>query len=138
MDPRVEQITPETLTPIVRRALGQPAAVPTTWEITPVHGGWGSAVGGTAVYRVAGQTEAGAAWSLILKLLYERPGEPVDAPYYWKREYELYRSRMLEALPETGLTTPTIYHCAEYLGGEYRGSERSAELAEQLEHTRLV
>jgi hypothetical protein len=114
MDSRVENITKETLTPIVRDALDQPMVIPTTWEITPVHGGWGSAVGGTALYRIAGQTETGHAWSLVLKILYERPGETADSPYYWKREYELYRSHMLATLPETGLTTPLIYDCAEF------------------------
>jgi hypothetical protein len=106
-------ITKETLTPIVRQALDQPMAVPATWEITSIHGGWGSAVGGTALYRIAGQTETKDAWSLVLKILYERPGETVDSPYYWKREYELYRSQMLATLPQIGLTTPRIYHCAE-------------------------
>jgi hypothetical protein len=116
MDSRVASVSKETLTPIVRQALGRPAAHPSTWEIRPVHGGWGSAVGGTALYRFAGRTAGGEAWSLILKVLYERPGETVDAPYYWRREYELYRSRLLEALPRTGLTTPRIYLCAEYPG----------------------
>ena len=116
MDRRVENIALETLTPIVRQALDQPRATPTTWQVTPVHGGWGSAVGGTAIYRLAGQTETGNAWSVILKILYERPGEAVDSPYYWRREYELYRSQMLTTLPQIGLTTPLIYGCAEFPG----------------------
>jgi len=114
MDSRVENIAKETLTPIVRQALDQPMVVPTTWEITPIHGGWGSAVGGTALYRIVGQTETENTWSLVLKILYERPGETVDSPYYWKREYELYRSQMLATLPQIGLTTPLIYDCAEF------------------------
>jgi hypothetical protein len=109
-----EKITQGTLTPLVRQALDLPVAVPATWEITPVHGGWGSAIGGTALYRIAGQTETQDTWSLVLKILYERPGETVASPYYWKREYELYRSRMLTALPQIGLTTPVIYGCAEF------------------------
>lgn len=115
MDSRVENISKKSLTPIVRQVLDQPMAVPTTWEISSLHGGWGSAVGGTALYRIAGQTETKNSWSVILKILYERPGETVDSPYYWKREYELYRSRMLDTLPQTGLTTPIIYDCAEFL-----------------------
>jgi hypothetical protein len=82
MDSCVEDISRETLTPIVRQALDRPAALPDTWEITPIHGGWGSAVGGTALYRVAGQTETGDTWSVVLKVLYARPGEAVDSPYY--------------------------------------------------------
>jgi tRNA A-37 threonylcarbamoyl transferase component Bud32 len=113
MDPRVENISQDTLTPLVRRVLEQPSAAPTTWEIKVIHGGWGSAVGGTALYRVAGQTEKKDRWSIVLKVLYERPGETVDSPYYWKREYELYRSQMLATLPQIGLTTPIIYDCTE-------------------------
>jgi hypothetical protein len=114
MDNRIENLTKETLTPIVRKVLDQPMVVPTTWEITPIHGGWGSAVGGTALYRIVGQTETENTRSLVLKILYERPGETVDSPYYWKREYELYRSQMLATLPQTDLTTPLIYGCAEF------------------------
>jgi tRNA A-37 threonylcarbamoyl transferase component Bud32 len=114
MDSRVESITHETLTPIVRQLLDQPAAVPTTWEITPIHGGSGSMVGGTVLYRVSGKTEAPNTWSLVLKILYERPGETAESPYYWKREFELYRSRMLDSLPETGLRTPVIYECTAF------------------------
>ena len=43
-------------------------------------------------------------------------GETAGSPYYWKREYELYRSQMLATLPETGLTPPEIYACAEVPG----------------------
>ena len=100
MDRRVESITQETLTPMVRQVLDQPMAVPTTWEITPIHGGWGSAVGGTALYRIGGGTETKDTWSLMLKILYERPGETVDSPYFWKREYELYRSQSLSRCPK--------------------------------------
>jgi tRNA A-37 threonylcarbamoyl transferase component Bud32 len=114
MDPRIETISQETLTPLVRQVLDRPKAVPTTWEVTPMHGGMGSAVGGTALYRVAGQSETGEAWSLVLKILYERPGETVASPYYWKREYELYRSQILATLPQIGLTTPVIYHCVDH------------------------
>jgi len=114
MDPRVAKLTVQTLTPLVRQVLGRPETVPTTWEATTIHGGWGSAVGGTALYRIAGQTESQDPWSIVLKVLYERPGEAVDSPYYWKREYELYRSQMLATLPETGLTTPKIYGCTEH------------------------
>lgn len=60
------------------------------------------------------QIYGSAWWSLVLKVLYERPGETVDSPYYWKREYELYRSQMLATLPQTSLTTPIIYDCVEF------------------------
>ncbi|MBN1936731.1 MAG: phosphotransferase [Anaerolineae bacterium] len=113
MDDRIKNIDQETLIPLIRQALDDPTAVPASWDISIIYGGFGSMVGGTALYRVAGQTESGQPWSLVLKVLYARPDETVDSPYYWKREYELYRSRMLDALPETGLTTPLIYACTE-------------------------
>lgn len=97
-----------------REQIRQNAAAPVTWDVTAIHGGWGSAVGGTALYRITGETETDQDWSLVLKVLYARPDEPVDSPYYWKREYELYRSRMLDALPDTGLATPRIYACDEF------------------------
>jgi tRNA A-37 threonylcarbamoyl transferase component Bud32 len=114
MDARVQAITRETLTPLVQAALSDPAAQIANWQTSPVAGGWGGAVGGTALFRFSGQTEQNADWSLVLKILYARPGEDETAPYYWKREYELYRSRLLESLPDVGLTIPAFYGFAEY------------------------
>ncbi|MCA9964626.1 MAG: phosphotransferase [Anaerolineales bacterium] len=109
LDERVGGLTAETLTPIVRQVTGNPTAVPGAWAIEPMSGGWGGAVGGTALYRVHG-----VGWSLVLKVLYERPDEPVDAPVYWKREFDLYRSGLLAQLPPTGLRSPTVYATAEF------------------------
>ncbi|KAA3660991.1 MAG: hypothetical protein DWQ04_17780 [Chloroflexi bacterium] len=113
MDGRVKQLSTEQLCPLVCKALGRETAV-STHTITQIHGGSGSMVGGTALYRVSGTTSDETPWSLVLKILYEREGETAVSPYYWKREFELYRSRLLETLPQTGLTTPIIYDCIEY------------------------
>jgi hypothetical protein len=125
MDINVQAITNETLTPLVCKVVGEETAVAphafagagtsrgqaviTQWQIEPIHGGWGGAIGGTALYRFSGQTEQHGAWSLVLKILYERQGETELSPYYWKREYELYRSGLLNQLPDTGLMPPIIY-----------------------------
>ncbi|MEM7114159.1 MAG: phosphotransferase [Chloroflexota bacterium] len=114
-----KEITAEMLTPLVQQALGkQTAVVPAsgnTFHTSPIHGGWGGAIGGTALYRVTGETEEHGSWSLVLKILYEREGETAVSPYYWKREFELYRSQMLATLPpETQLTTPHIYDCVDH------------------------
>jgi len=108
MDERVEAITKKTLESLVCKMMGEETAV-SQYQIEQMHGGWGGAIGGTALYRFRGQTERHGAWSLVLKILYERLGESETSPYYWKREYELYRSGILNQLPDTGLTPPTIY-----------------------------
>ncbi|VAW37508.1 hypothetical protein MNBD_CHLOROFLEXI01-949 [hydrothermal vent metagenome] len=122
MDNRVEAITKGTLAPLVCKVVGEKTAatpsrgqaVITQWQVESIHGGWGGAVGGTALYRFTGQTEQNVLWSLVLKILYERPGESETSPYYWKREYELYRSGLLNRLPDVGLTPPTIYGFAQF------------------------
>lgn len=114
MDPHVQALTTQTLTPLVRQCLADPSAEIESWQIDQIAGGTGGAIGGTALFRVRGQTTDNCRWSLILKVLYERPGEMQDAPYYWKREYELYRSGMLDQLPDIGLTTPAMYGFADY------------------------
>lgn len=122
MDTNVQAITTETLTPLVCKVVGdettstpsQGQAVITQWQVEPIHGGWGGAIGGTALYRFTGQSEQHGAWSIVLKVLYERPGENESSPYYWKREYEIYRSGLLDLLPDTGLKPPTIYGFAQF------------------------
>ena len=103
----VERITGKLLTPMVCRQLADDEAEVATWSVESIRGGTGGMVGGTALYRVVGETTDGSPWSLVVKILYERPGEPEDSPYYWKREFEVYRSDILQRLPETGLMPPT-------------------------------
>lgn len=114
MDTNIQAITTETLTPLVCKMVGDETTAITQWQVEPIHGGWGGAIGGTALYRFTGQSEQHGAWSIVLKVLYERPGENVSSPYYWKREYEIYRSGLLDLLPDTGLKPPTIYGFAQF------------------------
>ena len=114
MDKKILALTIDSLNPLVRQCLSNPDATVSQWQATEVHGGSGGAIGGTAIYRLTGQTTSKESWSLILKILYQRPDEGEDAPYYWKREYEICRSGMLENLPNTGLKTPIIYGTEDF------------------------
>ena len=106
---RLESLSIPYLTNLVRIATDDPGLEVTSWEYHPVHGGFGSAVGGTTLNRVTVMTSSGRPCSLILKILYERPGEVVQSPYYWKREYEVYRSGLLDNLPPDSFSAPRIY-----------------------------
>ncbi len=108
-DRRLESISKARLTEIARRALGDSSVQLRSWSREPVHGGFGGAKGGTAIYRFRGRTTCDRTWSVILKILYRRPGEDQRSPYYWKREYEVYRSGLLEDLPSDAFATPQIY-----------------------------
>ena len=114
MDKRVETIGKETLLPVVRKALGDSSLELASWLREPVYGGFGGAVGGTALFRFKGQTTSLADWSVILKILYQRPQENQSSPYYWKREYEVYRSGMLDDLPSNAFAIPKIYGQADF------------------------
>jgi tRNA A-37 threonylcarbamoyl transferase component Bud32 len=114
MERRVQTLTEPILRPLVRKALADPTAGIESWRVEEIHGGWGGAIGGTALYRVAGRTRPGDAWSLVLKILYERAGENETSPYYWKREYELYRSGFLDHLSTTGLRAPSFLGFTEF------------------------
>ena len=114
MDKRLGDITTERLTPLARRALRDSSAAIRSWTRAPVYGGFGGAVGGTAIFRFEGQTTAHGPWSIILKILYQRPQENPSSPYYWKREYEVYRSGMLDGLPPNTFAAPRIYGLEDF------------------------
>ena len=86
-----------------------------SWRYEPLPGGFGSAVGGTALYRVTIGDSSGKTCSLVLKILHQRQDETPGAAYYWKREYEVYRSRLLDDLPADTFSTPSI-HATEDFG----------------------
>ena len=113
---RLAALGASDLTPLARAASGNDQLEARSWRIEPVHGGFGSAVGGTALHRLALRTNASQTCSLILKILYARSGETAGSPYYWKREYEVYRSGLLRDLPANSFSTPRVYRL-EDLGG---------------------
>jgi hypothetical protein len=75
------------------------------WRAESIHTAFNRATGG--VYRIRGNASDGAEtvpWSLILKVARSSEGpfggsdDPAD-PNYWKREFLLYRSGLLDSLP---------------------------------------
>ena len=70
-----------------------------------------SAVPPSTVSRVSSADDRHC--SLVLKLLYRRPQETEAAPYYWKREYEIYRSGMLAQMARVSFVAPRIYALEE-------------------------
>lgn len=114
MDSHINNITTQTLTPIIQNLFHDTTLTIQSWDKVIVRGGTGGAIGGTALFRFTGWTTANQSWSVILKVLYSRDGETKISPYYWKREYEVYRSGMLDNLPDVGLVPPKTYGFADF------------------------
>lgn len=98
------------MTELARIASGNNDLEVVSWELEPLLGGFGSAVGGTALYRLTARAATSDSVSLVLKVLYERSGEAPGSPYYWKREYEVYRTGLLDGLPADTFSSPGIYY----------------------------
>ena len=111
---RLASLTASRLTDLARIAAGDTKLEVASWDVEPVHGGFGSAVGGTALYRFKIRTASSKTFSLVLKILQERKGEETRSPYYWKREYEVYRSGILAALPASSFSTPRIFELKDF------------------------
>ncbi len=103
------RITSDYLSGLARTATGDPAWALSAWQSAVVHGGFGGAIGGTALYRYTLRSDAGGVVSLILKILQRRPDETEQSPYYWKREFEIYRAGLLEDLTVSSFATPQIF-----------------------------
>lgn len=114
MDHMIDDISEAQLLPLVRHALNNPRVEIGDWSRESVRGGFGGAIGGTAIYRFSGKTDDNQPWSLILKVLYRRPNEDQHSPYYWKREYEVYRAGILEPMPPDSFSLPSIYGVADH------------------------
>ena len=112
------------LTPIVRAALDRPSAEVVSWRREPI-GYVRVWQGSGGVERVAGVARDGAhelAWSCVRKVV-RAPGASEGAsglagsiesaaPGYWRREGELFRSGLLDALP-ADVAAPRCYGVAE-------------------------
>lgn len=105
IDSRLEAVDRETLAPLVRQALGSAAAPISDWYYERLTGGTVA-----SVYRFHGSRPNAADWSLILKVLHQwaRPRDPES----WRRELLLYRSGLLDELPE-GFGVPRCLGIAE-------------------------
>jgi hypothetical protein len=109
---RLATLDTPALTPIVQRALNNPAAEVTGWEYSPLQGGAGGGTFGSAVYRFAGDSR-GQAWSLILKVLYRQNDQSITDGQYWKREAHAYQSNWLSHLSGP-LVAPCCFGVEEY------------------------
>ncbi|MYE26539.1 MAG: phosphotransferase [Chloroflexi bacterium] len=111
---RLDSLTASRLTDLARVAAGEAKLEVASWDVEPVYGGFGSAVGGTSLYRFKIRTASKETISLVLKILFERKGEEARSPYYWKREYEVYRSSILAELPANSFSTPRIFDLQDF------------------------
>jgi hypothetical protein len=96
---------------VVRMALGEPGALLSEWKAAPVQ-----EAASRSLYLLSGRARVGAAelpWRVILKAL-GPPAEPQDPSqiFYPRRELLLYRSGLLDDLPD-GLRAPRCYGCDE-------------------------
>ncbi len=106
---RESRITSDYLSGLARTATGDPAYVAATWQSAVVRGGFGGAIGGTALFRYTLRSDAGGTVSLILKILQRRSGETEQSPYYWKREFEIYRAGLLDDMTFSSFAMPQIF-----------------------------
>jgi hypothetical protein len=110
------------LTPVVRQALHSDGAVVDQWEVKPISGGLGVAVGAAMLFRISGvayEDHVERPWSLILKVLRSPSGQSTaynhsdpGHPTYWKREAIIYRGDFLDRLPP-GLSAPSCFDVGE-------------------------
>lgn len=97
MPSRLDRLNVETLTPLVRRTLGDPSAQVTAWNHQVIHGAWENPKANLAA-RFHGKAICGNRehdWSLYLKI--PRPVRPGGDG--WQREPLFYESGILDALP---------------------------------------
>ncbi len=112
-------INSDVLTDVVRAKLASETAEIKTWHLLQIGGGMGNpvSVGLFRVQGIASEKGTDQSWSVILKVLQSPAnvgekdmGESEDPTHwnYWKREPLVYRSGLLENLPD-GLTAPCCY-----------------------------
>jgi hypothetical protein len=117
---RLTGVASGRLQEVVRVALGEPAATLGAWDAVPLMGGAGAYNAARSLSMLRGVARVGPAerpWSVILKGF--APVADRDDPAhidYWKREWLLYGSGLLDALP-AGLNAPRCYGCDECADG---------------------
>ena len=111
---RLASLTTSRVTNLARVASGINNLEIKSWDFDPLIGGFGSAVGGTALYRITARASQSLTVSLVLKVLFERRGEAPLSPYYWKREYEVYRSGLLDRMPDNTFSSPRVYDLEDF------------------------
>ena len=126
--PRLDSISASYLTEIAKIATEDSGLQVASWTYEPVHGGFGGAIGGTALYRFSITATNGQRCSLILKILYQRPNENTRSPYYWKREYELYKSAILHDMPADSFVPPRVFALEDLVDANWIWMEDIADI----------
>lgn len=107
-----EALTARELAPVVRRALADDDAWPTSWSAEPLSVALANPAT-TGLYRVSGTARAGSGrelpWAVVLKIVgdVDLSGSPLDSGYlhdledwnYWKREVLVHRCGVLDTFP---------------------------------------
>lgn len=119
----IPSIDHQDLSGPLRRLSGSATAEPTDWQVAQLGGGFGNPVS-LGLYRVSGHArdEAGDfPWSLVLKAaqspanvgMADLGGGDEPAHWnYWRREFHLYASGLLDHLP-AGLAAPCFFGAAD-------------------------
>lgn len=106
----------DSLARVVREATGTAVIDLRGWRADEVGTGRAGNPTSGGIYRVSGTAGADGAepapWSIILKVLRRVPELPVhtdapDSPIYWRREIDLARSGLLDAV--TGIASPRCF-----------------------------
>jgi hypothetical protein len=117
---RVAEVVKGRLPEIVRAALGEPAMAPGAWDAVPLLGGANAFNAARSLFLLRGMARADAAerpWNIILKGFAPVAGRDDPAHFdYWKREWLLYASELLDSLP-AGLRAPRCYGADERRDG---------------------
>jgi hypothetical protein len=112
---RLQKLNPDSLTPIVRKALNSSSAVVTEWRHQIIKGDWNPQ--SRLVCRLAGQASADGQslpWAAYLKV--PNPLEQYRAPWHresFHREARLFTSGILDDLPG-GITAPRCLEITEH------------------------
>ena len=117
MGPGVAAIDAARLNQPVRAALQSSAAEVVSWDRSPITGGYGGGTGESSVHRFRGMARDHARelpWTMILKILRKPDSNPPNGDE-WKREMDVYRSGLLDKLPE-GLAAPRCFGVEEFPG----------------------
>jgi hypothetical protein len=117
---RVAELAATALPGVVRAALAAPDATIGAWEATPLLGGMNAHNAARSLLLFHGTARVGPVqrpWRVILKGFAPVPERDDPAQFdYWKREWLLYRSGLLDAHP-AGLRAPRCYAAHELPDG---------------------
>ena len=103
----------------LKRSFHDPKLSLIDWQITRITGGVDA---GSTIYRLSGKAESKGQeknWSMIMKQIQtEEAFSDPNSFHYWKREIQVYQSKMIDHLPGN-FSTPKIYSIQKNPDGSY-------------------